>query len=301
MNATTKNFINKVYNDDLFKESAALSYYTVVSLAPLIILTVWAFSFFSDSYQDEFISQVRSLIGNSGSAAIELIIKNSKMNPTSRGWTGIIGILTLLISASVIFSQLESSLSKVFFVDQAKEQHDKPEKNSNMLTAAFDWVRQKTWNVGVVLGFIFLCIVSMFFSTFLEVVLPKKTAGIGEVLNFIASLAAFSFVFTLIYHYLPKHQNPDVNARHVDWKLSITCGVCTAILFSIGKKLIEIYLTKAAVASSYGAAGSVVLLLVWIFYSSMIILLSAELGLFFEPRLGSLNWHRRKIAKVVQQ
>jgi membrane protein len=301
MNASTKNFINKVYNDDLFKESAALSYYTVVSLAPLIILTVWSFSFFSDSYQEEFVSQVRNLIGNSGSAAIELIIKNSKMNPTSRGWTGMIGILTLLVSASVIFSQLETSLSRVFFINQAREDSEKPERKSGFVTSILAWVKQKTWNVGVVLGFIFLCIVSMFFSTILEVILPKNTAGIGELLNFIASLAAFSFVFKLIYHFLPKHKNPDVNARHVNWKLSMTCGFCTAILFSIGKKLIEIYLTRTAVASSYGAASSVVLLLIWIFYSSLIILLSAELGLFFEPHLGSFHWRRDKIARAAHQ
>jgi membrane protein len=301
MNATTKNFINKLNNDDLFKESAALSYYTVVSLAPLIILMVWAFSFFSESYQTDFINQVKALIGDSGSAAIELIITNAKMNPTSRGWTGVIGILTLLVSASVIFSQLETSLSKVFFISQAQKPDDKSEQSSTLISTVLEWVKEKTWNVGVVLGFIFLSIVSMFFSTALDLVLPKDAEGLGKVLYFLASITAFSFVFSLIYHYLPKHKNPDINSRHVEWKLSITCGITTAILFSIGKGLIALYLTRTAVASSYGAASSVVILLLWIFYSSLIVLLSAELGLFFEPHLGTLHWRRNKIARAATQ
>lgn len=242
---------------------AALSFYSVVSLAPLVILVIAIVSLVigHSAAQDQIISEVQALVGADGARAVQAVIEHSK-EPTSSGFASVIGVITLLFGASGVFAELQSALNKIWGV--------KPAPESNILSL----IRARSFSFGMVLAVGFLLLISLVVSAALAAL--GKFAGeilplpelVMATLNFVVSFAGVSILFALLFKYVP-----DAKIR---WQDVWEGAIATALLFTIGKSLIGLYLGKAAVGSAYGAAGSLIVIVLWVYYSAMIFLFGAE-------------------------
>ncbi|GEM_PF-1556680 len=263
---THKNFTDKIGEDKLLDMAAALAFYTALSLAPLIVLLITFATFLGEDFRIELISQVKNLVGAQASQAINSIIENADENIDVRNTAGLLGFLTLLFSAGAIFGQLRASLDTIYSYNPDKE---KNKKSSSMIGSAFALVKEKVFNMGMVLTFVFISIVSLVVSSVLNVALSGTAAILSQVLNFALSIVVFGGLFACIYYFLPHKKIP--------LKVAFATGLLTAFLFSVGKNYIGLYLGNSAVSSAYGAAGSLIVLLMWVFFSSLIIFACAEI------------------------
>ncbi|WP_291515862.1 YihY/virulence factor BrkB family protein [Bdellovibrio sp. ArHS] len=259
-------FLDKLSNDRILDLAAALSYYTALSLAPLLILLITFVSFLGMDFKTEMIAEIKSLVGSQASQAITAIAMNADKTPTVRDWAGVVGVITLLFSAGAIFGQLRESLNVIFEVESPTEES----KEEGLLKTSWSFIKKKIFSMGMVLAFVFISMVSLVISSIISLVLSGAAAIIGQIANFLISLLIFSLLFAAIYYFLPQKKMRSVEI--------MTGGLITAILFSIGKTLIGLYLGQSAVGSLYGAAGSLIVLLMWVYYSSIIIFLGAEIA-----------------------
>jgi membrane protein len=258
-------FFSKVSNDDLFNMAASLSYYTALSLAPLLVLLITFVSFMGDTFKVELINQIQDLVGSQAAEAIAMITKSADQKVSVRNIAGILGLLTLLVSAGGVFGELRASLNKIFDVPLATIS----DQDENFWQTSRGFLKQKIFNMGMVLTFVFISIVSLLISSGISLWFQGAQALIGQLINFAISAAVFTVLFGAIYFFLPQ--------KKMSLKVSLISGLITAVLFSLGKSLIGMYLGQSAVASAYGAAGSMIVLLMWVYYSSIIIFLSAEI------------------------
>jgi membrane protein len=242
---------------------ASLGFYTVLSLAPLVILTIAIASLFIDvsTAQRDVTQQFRDLLGPAGAEAVGNLISHSK-DVKAGSIASILGIGTLLFGASQVFSELQVALNKIWEADAAK--------TSGMLAI----VRQRFLSFGLVLAIGLLLLISLIFSaalamlgTIMDSALPLPE-WLLHLFDFLITTAATSALFALIFQYIPQ--------ADTDWRHSWIGGLVTAGLFSLGKTLIGVYLGKAGVGSSYGAAGSLVVVVAWVYYSSQIFFFGAE-------------------------
>lgn len=260
--------------------AAALAYYALFSLAPLVLIAVAVAGlvFGQRAAEGELYSQLAGLMGESGARAVEHLV--ASMNHRRSGGivaTGV-GVATLLFGASKVFGQLQDSMNTIW----------RAERRTGGGLVGF--LRARLFSFGMVLGIGFLLLASLVLSTVLELagerlrpIIPVGVAG-GQALDAVLSLVVFSVLFALIYKLLPD--------TSVAWRDVWPGALVTAVLFTIGKFAIGFYLRKAGVASSYGAAGSVIILLLWIYYSAMILYLGAEFTHVYSVRHGS-RWTPR--------
>lgn len=264
------------WNDhDAPRLGAALAFYTILSLAPLIILVIAiaALIFGHTSAQNQLLGQVESMIGPQGSEAVKGMIEHAQQ-PGTGLFASLVGLFTLLFGASGVFGELRSALNKMWDV--------KPDIDSGIWWT----VKQRFFSFGIVLAVGFLLLVSLVISAGLAVLgkffqefLPMPEFALG-VINFVVSLAGIIVLFALIFRYVPE--------TVIAWKNIWIGATATALLFTIGKFLIGLYLGKAAVGSAYGAAGSLVVIIVWVYYSAMIFLFGAEFTHVLDSD-GSIN------------
>jgi len=242
---------------------AALSYYTVFSMAPLLIIAIAiaAIVFDQQTAQQQLLDQIRGLIGDQGAHAIEAMLQNAQ-KPKQGALASILGIVTLVIGATGVFSELESDLNRIRKVQG-------PETKG-----IWHLLRARVLSLGMVLAIGFLLLVSLIISAALAA-WGKYWSGLFfgieallHAANLVASLLVITVLFALMYKILPSVK---IAWRHV-W---LGAGV-TALLFALGKFLIGLYIGKSSIASSYGAAGALVVLLVWVYFSAQIFLLGAE-------------------------
>lgn len=264
------------YNEDKVPLlAAALAYYTVFSLAPLllIVIAIAGSVFGEEAARGEIVGQIQGLIGKEGAEAVQVMLQNTQ-KPDSGGTVAtVFGIITLLFGASGVFGQLQDALNLIWDVEPRPGQGIRNFIQTRLLSFA----------MVVVIGFLLL--VSLVISAVLAVVgnflgafFPSFIIS-GQFLNFAISFGSITLLFASIYKFLP-----DV---HVPWKnLWIGAGV-TAFLFTIGKFLIGLYLGNSGVTSTYGAAGSLVVILIWVFYSAQILLLGAEFTQVYSKYRGS--------------
>jgi membrane protein len=250
-------------DDDAPTLGASLSYYTALSLAPLAVLVVMivGLAFGAEAAQGQIVAQVQSLMGYDGAKTIENAIRSAS-KPETGLVASALALVTLLFGASGAFSALRSSLHKIWDIQ--------PKSTSGL----WGLIRERLLSFGMVLAVGFLLIVSLAVSaalmavtTFLNGLLPVAP-WILSVFNFVVSLAGITVAFALIYRFVP-------DAR-MGWRDVGIGAFVTALLFTIGKTLIGIYLGTAGVGSAYGAAGSLVVVLVWVYYSAQVFLLGAE-------------------------
>ena len=243
---------------------AALAYYTLFSLAPILIvaIAVAGLAFGRDAVRGEVVGQIQGLVGREGAQAVQAMLEGAS-RPSSSIPATIIGIITFFLGATGAFLELQADLDAIWRV--------KPKEGVSFVRAL---VQQRVISFGLVLGFAFLLLTSLVVSAALAALhtyMGRAFPGVAvlwEALNVIVSLAVITLLFAMIYKVLP-----DVKLA---WRDVWVGALVTAGLFTLGKALIGLYLGTSAMASTYGAAGSVLVVLIWVYYSAQIILLGAE-------------------------
>jgi len=243
---------------------AALSYYTLFSLAPLLvmIIAIAGMVFGQDAAQGAIIAQLQSIMGKEGATAVQGLLQAAR-EPSTGIVASITGAVLLLLGATAIFAELQTDLDRIWRVP-AKE---KP-------SGLWGWLRSRVLSFGLVLGLAFMLMISLVVSAALAATGEWLSGGaeamsvMANVLNFIASLALFTVLFAMIYKIMP--------TATISWHDVWMGSAVTALLFNVGKSLIGLYLAKSSVASGFGAAGSFVILVAWFYYSAQIFLFGAE-------------------------
>jgi membrane protein len=253
------------WNDDgASRLAAALSYYTVFSLAPLLVIAVAiaGLAFSRSTVQSQLNSQIQAMIGAQGANAIMGMLKNATQI-RSGVLASILSIVILLFGASGVFGQLQTSMNIIWDVQ--------PKQNQGIMAT----VRQRFLSFSLVVGVGFLLLVSLIASallsglnSYLSALLPAVGSYLWQVLGFVISFAIITLVFAVTFKVLPD--------RHIPWQHVWLGAIFTSLLFNIGKYLIGLYLGRASVTSAYGAAGSLVIILLWVYYSAQILFLGAE-------------------------
>lgn len=264
MKKRLSDLIDKISDDDILSMSASLAYYTAMSLAPLLILLVSLLSILKIKMDFELVAQIHQLFGGEAAKQLETMLEKIEPKTNILSLADLGGILTLGISASVVFAQLQSSLNKIFNCE-LKNQVSPPWHHN-----VRDFMLRRLFCFGMVFTFIFISIVSLIVSTVLAMVVNKTIGAAGEILHGAMTMVIYSLLFSAMFKWIPDCE--------VKWKSVWKSGLITAIMFMIGKSLIGSYLGQTAVASAYGAAGSLVILLIWVYYSTLIFFIGAEVS-----------------------
>jgi len=266
----------KEWNEDKAPRlAAALSYYTIFSLAPLLVLVIAITSFIIGTNVDirnEILQHLQGLVGPQGADIVSTLIERNSQ-PDSGILATIIGIATLLLGASGVFGQLQDALNTIWEV--------KPTEGRGIL----GMLKDRFLSFTMVLGTSFLLLVSLVISPALAFVNQFFTDWLGglgvlaQTINIIVSIGVVTVIFAMIFKFLP-----DVKIQWADVWIG---SLFTAVLFTIGRTLLSIYLGNSATTSAYGAAGSLVVLLLWVYYSSQILFFGAEFTQVYARIYGS--------------
>ena len=267
-------------DDKASRLSAALAYYTIFSLAPmlLVILAVTSFFWSRDAVQTQVLNQIEGLVGAEGRTFISDLLTTA--SSPARGILGsIVGIVTLIFGALGVFNELHNALNTIWEVEEEEE------TESGFIEGIKKILFGRLLSFGMILGIGFLLLVSLVISAGLSAM--QETIGnalplseiLWQILNLIISIAVITVLFALIFKFLPDAE--------IAWRDVWLGAFVTALLFSLGKFLIGLYLGNSTVGSSFGAAGSLVLLLLWIYYSAQILLFGAEFTQVYANKFGS--------------
>ena len=259
--------------DNALGLGAALAYYTIFSMAPLLVLVIAiaGLVFGRAAAQGEIVAQITSLVGPAPAQMIQDMIARAS-GPKAGALATLVSLAAMALGASGVFGQLQQAFNQIW---------DAPPPRGGFRAQ----LRRRAATFGMILGVGFLLVVSLVVSAALAAVheliarhLPIASR-ILPALNFFVSLAVVTALFAMIYKVLP-----DVE---MSWRDVWLGAVVTALLFTIGKTLLALYLGRAGVASVYGAAGSFVLVLLWIYYSAQILFIGAEFTEVYSRRYGS--------------
>jgi len=269
LKATVLSFID----DEMLSRGAAIAFYTVTSIAPvlLIVVAIAGLVFGNQAAQNSITSELGSLMGSQTAEVLQAAVAGAAKKSSGMLAT-IIGIATFLATASGVFGEMQASLNSIW-------------KTKARTSTMSQLIRARVVSLGLVATLGFLLIVSLAvsagltaFSNYLDIVFPSGKL-ILPILNFFVSFALLAVLFAAIYKILPH--------RDLQWRDVITGAVVTSALFTIGKSLIGWYIGSSAVASSYGAAGGLIVLLLWVYYSVQTFLLGAEFTKVYANRHGS--------------
>ncbi len=254
---------------------ASLAYYALLSMAPLsiLIVAICGLAFGKAESEQYVVDQASNLSGASGAAAVKTLIENARQSGTGIFATTI-ALITLFFGASGVFVELRNMLSTAW---------DVPEENNAGIR---ELIWQRVIAFGMILGLGFLLLASLAFSAvfaflekFAKDLIPLPAAVTGEIVNVVVSLVGMSALFALIFKFVP--------GVPIAWRDVGIGGIVTAVLFVAGRFLLELYLSTSAVASAYGAAGSLVALVVWVYYSAQIFFFGAVFTRVYAELLGS--------------
>ena len=254
---------------------AALAYYTAFSLAPVLILViaVAGLAFGADAARGEIVAQLRGLLGEQGAKAIEELLASAS-KPGSGAVASAIGFVTLLLGATSVFAELQSDLDRVWRAPAIKQ-----------ASGFIALLRARVLSFGMVIAMGFLLLVSLVFGAAISAAgkwgntLLPGSALILQVVNLAVGFGITVVLFATAYRVLPR--------ARIAWSDVWIGAVVTATLFTLGKYLIGLYMGLASVSSGFGAAGSLIAVLVWVYYSTQIFLLGAEFTWVFAHRKGS--------------
>jgi membrane protein len=263
------------WTDNAMRLGAALAFYTALSLSPLllIVIALAGLVYGEAAARGELVGQLRGLIGDEGARMIETMLAASRQKGTGI-WATVVGLGTLLVGATGVFAQLQDALNTVW--------NTKPEASAGGIWGA---VKDRLLSFSMVCGLAFLLLVSLVVGAIVSALggamqewLPGSAALI-QLLNFVVSLGLMFLMFAMIFKVL-------TYARPRWSDVWVGAGMTTA-LFAVGKYLIGLYLGQAAIGSTFGAAGSFVVLLLWLYYSSLILLFGAEFTQVYSSLEGS--------------
>ena len=259
--------------DNVPSLSASLAFYTLLSLAPLllIVVSIAGLVFGSQEAQDALVGQAQALVGPAGAEAIRGILVHVQA-PGKGILSLIVGVGILFFGASGVFTELQTSLHRVW--------HLPPKAGGWMLQ-----IRERFFAFLMIVVSAFLLLASLLFSAglaaiekFAAYLLPLPPL-ILEILNLLLSFLIISAIFALIFRYVPE--------AGVAWRDALVGGVVSAVLFDLGKLLIGLYLGRTAFVSAYGAAGSLVVVIAWVYYSAQVVFLGAEFTGVYAKRYGA--------------
>ncbi|MFH6996985.1 YihY/virulence factor BrkB family protein [Flavobacterium sp. FlaQc-57] len=263
------------FNDDnAIKLSAALSYYTIFALPPLliIIITICGFFFGEEAVTGELYGQINRLVGNEAAIQIQDAIKNVQLSD-SNVFVTVFGVVMLLIGASGVFAEIQSSINFIWGL------RAKPNKGLKK------FIQNRIMSFSMIVSVGFLMLVSLMVNATLDLLnsrlkiyLEDSTVYLFYVLNLIIVLASITLLFAIIFRTLPD--------GIIKWKDAFIGAGCTAVLFMIGKFAIGFYLGNSTIASVYGAAGSIIIILVWVYYSAIILYFGAEFTKVYAKSYG---------------
>ncbi|MBD2577819.1 YihY/virulence factor BrkB family protein [Oscillatoria sp. FACHB-1406] len=260
--------------DKASRLAAALAYYTVFSLAPLLIIAIAIAGaiFGEEAARGEIVGQIQGLVGTEGAKVIEAAIENAS-KPDTSSLASFLSIIALLFGASGVFAELQDALNTVWEIEV------KPGRGIK------NFIRKRILSFSAVLGIGFLLLVSLVLSAglaavsnYLNGILPGADF-IWKIVDFVLSFVIVTLLFALMYKYLP-----DVKIK---WNDVLIGAAMTALLFSIGKSILGIYLGGGSFGSTYGAAGSLIIVLAWVYYSAQILFFGAEFTQVYARRFGS--------------
>jgi membrane protein len=251
-------------NDNGLKLSAALSYYTVFSLAPmlLVIISVLSIFFGRDAIQGELFDQIRGLVGDNAAAQLQDIIKNAQVSNKS-GVAAAMGVGTLLIGATGVFAEIQDSINYIWSIKS------KPKKGW------LQYLKNRLLSFSIILTLGFLLLVSLGINAMVDVLSGRLQQYFSEasvilfyIVNLAVVLAIITALFAVIFKVLPD--------GFLRWKECLVGAGFTAVLFLIGKFVITFYIGKSDLGATYGTSASIVILLTWVYYSSIILYFGAE-------------------------
>ena len=255
---------------------AALAFYTLFSMAPLLLLAISVAGIVigTDTARDLLMNQLTSLMGEQGAGAVRSVLERA--NEKSEGWwSALVSLVTLVIGASTVFAELRRDLDKIWSFAAASS------------SGVWGFVSSKLLSVGMVAAIGFLLMVSLAVSATVSA-LGSTWAGslpggalVPRVLEFAGSFVVITGLFAMIYKILP--------SVRIAWGDVWVGAAVTSLLFWIGKYLIGLYIGRSAIASPFGAAGTLVVVIVWVYYSAQIFFLGAEFTRAYALRMGSLR------------
>ena len=257
---------------DILTHAASLTFFALLSLAPLLVLLLWLTASLYPAAQDALLEQVQSIAGSGAGEVARTVLQNANAEPDVGSLAGLWSTALLIFGATAVFARLQGTLNLVF--------HTSGDKVRGGLSA---WLRKRVFSFGVVLALGFLLLVSAALTTALEIAFAGSPTL--PVLGNLTSLALYALAFALMYHYLPD--------RRVRWQQAFLGGVLTALLFVVGRWGIGLYITQAAPGSAYGSAGTLVVVLVWLYYAAVVFFVGAMITAVIDERWRFSDVRRR--------
>lgn len=273
------NLIKKTFKewseDKASRLAAALAYYTVFSIPPLLVIAIGIAGLFTDRQviEDQVVNQAGALMGSQGSDAIQTILDSSEEPGNGELGPTLISVALLLFGASGVFTQLQDAMNTIWNV--------KADPDRTILES----IKERVFSFTMVLAIGFVLLVSLLLSTLLATFgdfvggLVSEAEILLWIVNFVLSFVVFALLFAVIYKVVP-----DVE---IAWRDVWIGAVITAVLFKIGEYALGFYFERSDPTSAFGAAGSVILLLLWVYYSAQILFLGAEFTQVYATELGS--------------
>lgn len=261
-------------DQDLSRMGAAVAYYTLFAIAPLfiIVLAIAGFWFGEEAARRELFSQVSGLVGSEGGEAIQSLVSAAN-KPKTGAWATVIAVVTLLVGATGVFVQLQDALNSVWGVRRVPGR------------GLWHFIKDRLLSFAIIVGIGFLLLVSLVLSAglsalgkFMNGMLPAQET-LWQGVNFVISFGVIALLFAMIFKVLP-----DVK---IAWRDVWIGAVITAMLFNLGKFLLGLYLGRSSVTSAYGAAGSLVVVLLWVYYSAQILFFGAKFTQIYANKFGS--------------
>lgn len=266
------------FTDRALALAASLAFYTLLSFAPLLVLVVWLSTTIGYDARQFMLDQIADMAGPGARATAASIYDSARERPSLGSITGIASIVMALIGATTVFAQLQASLNRIWGI------------RSRPGNALWGWLRQRVLSIGVIAAIGFVLIVSLLASAALGLLLTQS-GPVWDVLNQAISAVVMGALFAVLFRYLPDARLP---WRRVWWG-----GLITSVLFTLGKWAIGLYLSSGSVGGAYGAASSLAVLLVWVYYSGAIFFFGAEVvhawaherdeGMQMQPHAESLE------------
>src|SRR5919202_851059 len=272
----TRRALQDWWEDNCLRLAASLAFYTALSLAPLVLLIVSLAGLVLDRQQvaGQLESQLEGLMGTAGRELITSIL--AATSPQGGALATVIGLVTLFIGATAVFGELQATMNLIWEVQ--------PAPTGGVWAGIWAWLRQRIFSLAIVFALAFLLLVSLVISAALAgaaaLFQGPEQALLSRLLELVVSLLVLTFVFALLYKYVPDAE--------IGWRDVWLGGFITGVLFTLGKTAIGVYLGRASVGSAYGAAGSMVVLLVWVYYSALIMFFGAEFTHAWATRHGGV-------------
>ena len=264
--------LRRFIDAELMAQSAALAFYAMLSLAPLLVILLWLTAELLPGAQQALLDQVALLAGAEAAGVARAVLGQAEATPNTGSAAGWWSLALLFVGATAVFAQLQDALNKIFRTDATR------------LPGILAWLRKRVFSLGLVFAMGFLLLVSMTVNTGLQMLFARFEPMLPLVAT-VATWLTYALSFALMYHYLPD--------RSVGWRRSLGGGAATALLFVLGRAAIAWYLERSDPGAAYGAMGTLVLAVVWIYYAALVVFIGALLTAVADERLKVRASRRR--------